>query len=46
MSISVGVAHAPRHAAELRRLYVAADAALYDAKRAGRDRVRVAAPAG
>jgi diguanylate cyclase (GGDEF)-like protein len=46
MSISVGVAHAPEHAADLRHLYVAADAALYDAKRAGRDRVRVAAPAG
>lgn len=46
MSISVGVAHAPEHAAELRHLYVAADAALYAAKRAGRDRVCVAAPAG
>jgi diguanylate cyclase (GGDEF)-like protein len=46
MSISVGVAHAPMHAGELRHLYVAADAALYDAKRAGRDRVRIAAPAG
>jgi diguanylate cyclase (GGDEF)-like protein len=42
LSISVGVAHAPLHAASVRDLYTAADAALYRAKRAGRDRVEVA----
>jgi diguanylate cyclase (GGDEF)-like protein len=42
LSISVGVAHAPLHAASVRELYAAADAALYQAKRAGRDRVEVA----
>ena len=42
LSISVGVAHAPLHAASVRELYAAADAALYEAKRAGRDRVEVA----
>ncbi|WP_448611122.1 GGDEF domain-containing protein [Geodermatophilus sp. URMC 60] len=42
LSISVGVAHAPLHAASVRELYAAADAALYRAKRAGRDRVEVA----
>lgn len=42
LSISVGVAHAPVHAASVRELYAAADAALYRAKRAGRDRVEVA----
>jgi diguanylate cyclase (GGDEF)-like protein len=39
VSLSVGVAHLPTHAADLRALYAAADAALYEAKRAGRDRV-------
>lgn len=39
LSVSVGVAHAPSHAQELRTLYAAADRALYEAKRAGRDRV-------
>jgi diguanylate cyclase (GGDEF)-like protein len=43
LSISVGVAHAPRHAADLRGLYAAADAALYAAKRTGRDRAVLAA---
>ncbi|MEX5720868.1 GGDEF domain-containing protein [Geodermatophilus maliterrae] len=43
LSISVGVAHAPSHATELRTLYAAADAALYAAKRGGRGRARVAA---
>jgi diguanylate cyclase (GGDEF)-like protein len=46
LSVSVGVAHAPHpHDTETKReLYAAADAALYNAKRAGRDRVGV--PAG
>jgi diguanylate cyclase (GGDEF)-like protein len=43
LSISVGVAHAPSHATELRALYAAADAALYAAKRGGRGRASVAA---
>ena len=43
LSISVGVAHVPQHSNDRRGLYIAADAALYDAKRAGRGRVSVAA---
>jgi diguanylate cyclase (GGDEF)-like protein len=43
LSISVGVAHVPQHSSDRRGLYIAADAALYDAKRAGRGRVSVAA---
>jgi diguanylate cyclase (GGDEF)-like protein len=43
LSVSLGVAHAPTHARGLEELYAAADAALYAAKRAGRDRVEVAA---
>ena len=39
ISISVGLAHATTHAEDLRTLYAAADAALYEAKRAGRNRV-------
>jgi diguanylate cyclase (GGDEF)-like protein len=39
LSVSVGVAHVPTHAADLQSLYAAADEALYEAKRAGRDRV-------
>ena len=42
LSVSLGVAHAPSHADGLEALYAAADAALYAAKRAGRDRVAVA----
>jgi diguanylate cyclase (GGDEF)-like protein len=42
LSISVGVAHLPGHLDDLRTLYSAADAALYDAKRAGRGRIAVA----
>jgi diguanylate cyclase (GGDEF)-like protein len=39
LSISVGVAHLPGGTDDLRSLYAAADAALYEAKRAGRGRV-------
>jgi diguanylate cyclase (GGDEF)-like protein len=39
LSISAGVAHAPRHAYQVRDLYSSADMALYQAKRDGRDRV-------
>jgi diguanylate cyclase (GGDEF)-like protein len=39
LSVSAGVAHAPTHADDARSLYAAADGALYDAKRTGRDRV-------
>jgi diguanylate cyclase (GGDEF)-like protein len=42
LSISVGVGHVPQHSSDRRGLYTAADNALYDAKRAGRDRVSVA----
>ncbi|MFQ1003193.1 GGDEF domain-containing protein [Modestobacter sp. SSW1-42] len=42
VSVSLGVAHAPSHAEQLEELYAAADSALYAAKRAGRDQVRVA----
>lgn len=39
VSISMGCAHLPTHATDLRTLYTAADAALYRAKQAGRGRV-------
>ena len=39
VSISAGLAHSPTHGSDQRTLYAAADAALYDAKRGGRDRV-------
>jgi diguanylate cyclase (GGDEF)-like protein len=42
LSISVGVAHVPQDSSDRRGLYAAADAALYEAKRAGRGRVSVA----
>ena len=37
LTVSAGLAHAPTHAADLRRLYSVADEALYRAKRAGRN---------
>jgi diguanylate cyclase (GGDEF)-like protein len=42
VSVSIGTAHAPTHAVDLRSLYVAADAALYRAKQSGRDQVAAA----
>jgi diguanylate cyclase (GGDEF)-like protein len=39
VSISAGLSHSPTHGTDARSLYAAADAALYDAKRGGRDRV-------
>jgi diguanylate cyclase (GGDEF)-like protein len=39
VSISLGCAHMPTHGDDLRSLYSAADAALYDAKQSGRGRV-------
>jgi len=44
LTVSVGVAHSPTHARDLRELYAAADVSLYEAKRAGRDRVGEMAP--
>jgi diguanylate cyclase (GGDEF)-like protein len=46
LTVSVGVAHAPDHAGDLRDLYAVADAALYEAKRGGRDQWAVAAGPG
>jgi diguanylate cyclase (GGDEF)-like protein len=43
LSISVGVAHATGATGDLEQLYSSADAALYEAKRAGRGRVAVSA---
>jgi diguanylate cyclase (GGDEF)-like protein len=42
LSASLGVAHSPPSGIELADLLIAADAALYDAKRSGRDRVALA----
>ena len=42
VSISIGCAHMPTNATDLRALYTAADGALYEAKRAGRGRVAIA----
>lgn len=44
VTLSIGVAHLPSQARDLRALYAAADAALYDAKRNGRDRVSAPDP--
>jgi diguanylate cyclase (GGDEF)-like protein len=44
LSLSAGVAHAPTDAVDPRSLYAAADAALYNAKRSGRDRVGALPP--
>jgi diguanylate cyclase (GGDEF)-like protein len=43
LTVSVGVAHALHHSENMRELYAEADAALYNAKHAGRDRVGVPA---
>jgi diguanylate cyclase (GGDEF)-like protein len=42
LSVSVGVGHTPSHATGANGLYAATDAALYQAKQAGRDRAAVA----
>ncbi|HRD62507.1 MAG TPA: GGDEF domain-containing protein [Nocardioides sp.] len=42
VTASLGLAHAPTHAADLPDLYAAADAALYVAKNAGRNRLAAA----
>jgi diguanylate cyclase (GGDEF)-like protein len=39
VSVSIGLAHAPTHADDLRSLYAAADTSLYAAKRGGRNQV-------
>jgi len=44
VTVSVGVAELPRHGTTPKELIEAADAALYRAKKAGRDRVMVAEP--
>jgi diguanylate cyclase (GGDEF)-like protein/PAS domain S-box-containing protein len=46
VTISVGVAAFPEHGKSPKELMAAADAALYQAKRAGRDRVAMASPPG
>jgi diguanylate cyclase (GGDEF)-like protein len=46
LSASIGVSHSPQHGTELAELLRAADAALYHAKRTGRNRVEVAGRPG
>jgi len=46
VTVSIGVATFPDHAEDVDALMNAADAAVYDAKLGGRDRVRVALPPG
>lgn len=41
ITISIGVAEAPRHGATIDEIIKAADQALYDAKQAGKDRVKI-----
>jgi len=44
VTFSIGIGVFPDHGVSPRELMAAADAALYEAKRGGRDRVAVAAP--
>jgi diguanylate cyclase (GGDEF)-like protein len=41
ISVSIGLSHAPTHANDLRSMYSTADAALYEAKRSGRDQLQM-----
>ncbi|MDY7016021.1 MAG: GGDEF domain-containing protein, partial [Cyanobacteriota bacterium] len=39
VTFSTGVAEYPKHGTDLQKLYLSADAALYEAKKVGRDRI-------